>query len=195
MIITTTILTAVTKKSILLLLMKAGLTPDNKFEKWLLEDGFDEKTLKTSGNFHLFEELNRLKIQFRKDLIFDKDYTEMGEVVIKPILDSDKKPLEPWQIYLAIETAKLRIQKVRLMINHKFHIIRNLNPNTNIAYKVIRTYWLDNNGKPIKKFSKVLGAENKILVNGKIPEKLIELAKKELENQMWITYLEEYKGV
>lgn len=175
--------------------MKAGLTPDNKFEKWLNEDGFDEKIVKNSGNIHLFEELNRLKNQFRTDLMLEKDFNEKGEIIVKPILDVDRKPLEPWQIYLAIETAKLRIQKVRLMINHKFHIIRNLNPNTNIAYRVIRTYWLDKNGKPVKKFSKVLGAENKILVEGKIPDKVIDSAKQELENQMWNTYVEEYKGV
>ena len=56
----------------------------------------------------------------------------------------------------------------------------------------MRAFWIDDNGKQYRHFSKNLGAENKVLLNGKIPQHLLNSVKEYIEQLMWDQYYYEY---
>jgi hypothetical protein len=85
------------------------------------------------------------------------------------IVDEDGIPMSPIQIYNAIEYYKIRIQKLWLIFGLRLYKTYNVNKETKVRYIVMRAFWIDDFGKPFRKFSKNLGAENKVIVNGFIP--------------------------
>ena len=108
------------------------------------------------------------------------------------VTDQSGKKLTPLQIYNAIEDYKIIIKKLILIINLRLYKAYNVKKETNIAYVVMRAYWIDQNGKPFRNFSKNLGAEHKILVNGVIPHHLLDSAENDILNLMWDLWLIEY---
>ena len=108
------------------------------------------------------------------------------------VTDLKGKKLTPNQIYNSIEDFKLMIRKLILIINLKLYQAYNINKETKIKYVVIRAYWLDINGKPFRNFSRNLGAEHKIAVNGKVPKHLIDAAQEDILNLMWDLWIIEY---
>lgn len=56
----------------------------------------------------------------------------------------------------------------------------------------MRALWMDDNGKTYRKFSKNLGAEGKVLVNGKIPPMVLDNVKNYIMSLMWDLYYFEY---
>lgn len=85
------------------------------------------------------------------------------------IVDSEGKILSAVEIYNAIEYYKIRIEKLWLIFDLRLYKTYNVNKETQVRYIVMRAFWIDDKGKPFRKFSKNLGAENKVLVRGQIP--------------------------
>ena len=57
----------------------------------------------------------------------------------------------------------------------------------------MRAFWIsDETGKPMRYFSKNLGAENKVLSNGKIPTHLLNSIEEDILTLMWDLYGQEY---
>lgn len=56
----------------------------------------------------------------------------------------------------------------------------------------MRAFWIDDKGKPFRKFSKNLGAENKVLVRGKIPTGDLDAVEDYILTVMWDLYYFEY---
>lgn len=83
--------------------------------------------------------------------------------------DEDGIELSPIEIYNAIEYYKIRIQKLWLIFGLRLYKTENVNKDTKVRYIVMRAFWIDDTGKPFRKFSKNLGAANKVYVKGKIP--------------------------
>lgn len=152
---------------------KKPLIPINDFEKFFNDDNTkdNENPIKDK----LFNELDHVKQEM-------KNYLNSTD-------QSNKSPLE---IYGIIGFFKHRIQKIRLMIEGEVMIAYNTNKQTGVRYIVGRTYWIDNSGDKMKKFSINLGPEKKILVNNKIPQKLLDNLRKQLLDKMWDTYSNEY---
>jgi hypothetical protein len=108
------------------------------------------------------------------------------------VVDSDGKTLSAIDIYNAIEYFKIRIQKLWLLFNLKLYKTHNVNKDTQVRYIVMRAFWIDDSGKPFRKFSKNLGAENKVLVKGKIPVSVYESVEDYILTLMWDLYYFEY---
>jgi hypothetical protein len=68
----------------------------------------------------------------------------------------------------------------------------NTNKTTGVRYIVIRAMWIDQYGEMFKRFSKNLGAENKIMVGGKIPKMTSESVKETITYYMQELYSLEY---
>ena len=53
----------------------------------------------------------------------------------------------------------------------------------------MRAFWIDYYGKPVKYFSRNIGAENKVLSNGKIPKHMLDAIELDILHLMWDQYL------
>lgn len=157
----------------LLLLLLGNVMPKEDFNSWLEKDGFVYSEEKYGNKKFLFDELEKLKEQFKMD--------------IKDVLNQT-----PEFIYNLINGHKLRIEKVRLMINHKVIYATNLNARVNIRYVLVRGYWIDPKFRKSREFSKNLGRYEDVYVNGKIPESLKREAEQEIFQMMLNRYHIEY---
>ena len=154
---------------------------NNEFEDWLNNDGFKNNPEKDGNKKFLLIELNRLKEKFRADLI---DNTQLK--------DNNGNTLTPFEIIKLVEAHKIRIEKVRLMIEHEILQSYTLHKPTDVKYIVLRSYWIDKRGKKFRKFSKNLGPADKVLVGGQIPTSTMVQTEKEFDRLMWGLYREEY---
>ena len=128
-----------------------------------------------------YDEYRMIKVEFGKFLQSFED-----------IIDENGIKLTPLQIYNAIEFYKIRIQKLWLIIQPKMYQTFNLNKATGVKYISVRALWIDQNGQTFKRFSKNLGAEDKIMVNGRIPEMDSKAVKETITYYMQDLYSLEY---
>ena len=101
--------------------------------------------------------------------------------------------LSPFEIYKQLEGYKIILKKLEIMKDRENLITYNLHRATGVRYIVVRGYWIDfATGKKIRKFSTNLGAEEKVLEHGKIPNRLLLNARNEISQMMLSTYRMEY---
>lgn len=171
-----------TKIRIMLLIAPSELMPEENFENWLRDDGFIYKPEEYGDKKFLFIELDKLKAEFRA--LINKE---------EPIVDEQGRSVPAITIYNWIQLKKIQIDKVRLMINHDISFGTNLHTPTGVRYVVFRAYWINNQGKKFRKFAKNIGAEEKVLVNGKVPDYKIKEVEKDIDDMMWEQYKSEYQ--
>lgn len=165
----------------LLLLIPTELMPEENFEEWLHNDGFTYIPEKYGDKKFLFTELENLKSEFRS-VVNNKEVA----------VDDNGKTLTFIAIYNWIQLKKIQIEKVRLMIEHEISYGTNLHSPSGVRYVVFRAYWINKEGKKFRKFAKNIGAEDKVLVNGEVPNSKLEEVKAEIDNMMWKQYKSEY---
>jgi hypothetical protein len=136
--------------------------------------------------------------EIRNGTFWDDVHLEYNEVTEEfksflkctdPILDAEGKKLTANDIHSAVEFYKIRIQKLMLIFNLRLYKTFNVNKKTNVRYIVMRAFWYDVDGKPIKWFSRNIGAENKVCVNGKIPTHKLDSVEEDILHLMWDQYL------
>jgi hypothetical protein len=156
-------------------------TPKFNFDIWISDNEpvLNEFQLKKFGN--IYQHYLELKDDFLEFLNSTDN-----------ILDPNGKVLSAIEIYNAIEYYKIRIEKLWLMFDLKLYKTYNVNKDTQIRYIVMRAFWIDDKGKPFRKFSKNLGAENKVLVRGKIPTGDLDAVEDYILTVMWDLYYFEY---
>lgn len=164
----------------ILLLLNLLMTEEN-FEEWLNNDGFTYNPEKYGDKKFLFTELDKLKSEF-------KDVINKKEIVV----DEKGQSIPMVTIFNWIEAKKIQIEKVRLMIEHEISYGTNLHTPTGVRYVVFRAYWINKEGKKFRKFAKNIGAEEKVLVNGKVPEFKIKEVEREIDRMMLEQYNSEY---
>jgi len=150
-------------------------------EKWLGEN-------KPAGKKTSSKQLEFIENEYFELIDEFKEFLNSSEQII----DEDGLQLKPVDIFSAVEYYKIRIQKLLLIINLKLYKTHNINKQTQVRYIVMRAYWIDDNGKPFRHFSKNVGAENKVLVSGKIPVKVLESVEDYIRTLMWDQYWFEY---
>lgn len=156
-------------------------SPKVNIESWLQEIKPDIKKSKDKLLTGIIEHYHEVIDDF-------KSFLRTNEMVE----DSTGRPLTPIDIYNAINHYKIRIEKLLLILNLKLYMTHNVNKETQVRYIVMRSMWIDENGKTYRKFSKNLGAEGKVLVNGKIPVKIMESVEDYIRTLMWDQYYFEY---
>jgi hypothetical protein len=165
--------------SLLLLILK--LT-DEDTDKFLNDDNFKEGVENDGRKRFLINELEKVKNHIRFNI------TEK-----QPLRDDFGNFLSPMEIHRLVESYKLKIEKLRLMINYELMVANNTYKKANIVYVAARGLWLDNSGKKFKNFSKNIGTIDTVYdKNGKIHEALKRESENEIIKMMWKTYKMEY---
>lgn len=160
-----------------------NIIPHLKFEDWLNQFKVEYNKSEHSEIKYIFNEYDNLVNKLRKDL------TEKNQ----PVKDAFGQYISPFETYLQIEAYKIRLEKLQIMLEREILITHNMHKPTGVKYIVARAYWIDmNGGKKYRKFSKNLGAEDKVLVNNVIPEYIIKETKDEITRMMWEQYKLEY---
>lgn len=151
------------------------------FESWLRNNEPKIKTSHLSKFKGIQGHYNELIDEFKNLLMSAEKLT-----------DSDGIELTPIEVYNAIEYYKIRIQKLWLIFGLRLYKTINVNKESNVRYIVMRAFWIDDKGRPFRKFSKNLGAENKVLVKGTIPQSDIVAVEDYIISLMWDLYYYEY---
>ena len=128
------------------------LLADDETEKFLNADNFKEGVENDGRKKFIINELERAKNDFREFKLTDK-----------PIDDRNEKLLTPMEIHQQVESHKLRIQKLRLMINYELMTANNTHKPTSVVYVAARGLWINNAGVKFKKFSSLLAKSFKYL--------------------------------
>ena len=147
--------------------------------------------------------LTQKKGEVKKSFFYVEDINEEYKVVlanfrsflnsIESVTDQKGIPLTPINIYNAINFFKIRIEKLNLIFNLRLYKTYNVNKISKVRYIVMRAFWIsDETGKPIRHFSRNIGAENRVLSNGKIPKHMIESIEDDILTLMWDAYQAEY---
>lgn len=119
--------------------------------RFIADDSFGEDIYKDSDNWTYLAELKRIKetfvrFYFSKLLEIESSYKDLDIVA-----DVDNR----------IGQFVIQLMRLRLVIQPDVQISKNVHPRTNIKYLAIKAYWIDDNGKKIRKFTKSIGrAEN-----------------------------------
>lgn len=158
--------------------------PEDKWEDWINDDGFEGKPWLNKSKKHLFDELSLAKNDFKDFLNSNK---LMNETVSK---NGGAKVVNQY-----IHAHVIRIKKIRLII--QFKVYYNASKNSyGTSYLLAKSCWIDNkDGKVKKKFSRVVGQEEQVKKGGKVPSNIINEIEKELETAMWSEYCSEYKSL
>jgi hypothetical protein len=164
-----------------LLLLLFNLVDDD-MEKFLNNDDFRKGAENDGKRKFLINELEKTKKYLRENIYLNE-----------PLKDKFDNSLSPAQIHRLVETYKLKIEKLRLMINYELMLAHNTHKPTNVVYVAARGIWIDNSGKKFKKFSKNIGTSDTVYgKNGKIHESLKKESEYEIVKMMWETYKMEY---
>jgi len=152
---------------------------EEKWDSFIKDDKFTKRTLSDKSKAHFFQELVDVKTRFRLFL----DSNESMNLLI------DRKGGASL-VEAYINAFVIRIKKLRLAIQPTFYTTSMTKGK--FRYVVMKTCWIDTNGNYVKKFTKLLGREDEVKIDGNIPKKLIEESEDKLITTMWNQYLKEY---
>lgn len=115
--------------------------------RFIADDSFGEDIYKDSDNWTYLAELKRIKEAFVR-FYFSK-LKEIGSSYkdLDIIADADNR----------IGQFVIQLMRLRLVIQPEVQISKNVHPRTNLKYLAIKGYWIDDNGKKIRKFTKSIG--------------------------------------
>jgi len=153
------------------------------FEKWFNKITKDIEMFKIETG--LIKDVYNEYLKISKEF---KNYLSTSDI----INDINGINLNVSDIYNSVNLYKIRIEKLLLMLNMKVYRSYNINKLTGVRYVVMRSSWIDNQGKSYRYFSRNLGAENKVLVNGEIPHTTLNSVNEYIHRQMWDYYRHEY---
>src|SRR5690606_34766163 len=76
-------------------------------------------------------------------------------------------------VHLRISEYMLQLMRLRIVIDPDFKLSRNKHPQTGITYLAVKAYWINDEGKKERKFTKSIGREDsyKDGINDKEAEK------------------------
>lgn len=122
-----------------------------EFIQFIADDKFKIETFNKSVNWSYLSTLKKLKEDFVKF------YFKSLENITKENFDMTQAN----HVYNRIGSYIIQLMRLRLVIEPEVQISKNVHPRTEIHYLAIKAYWIDDNGKKVRKFTKSLGrAEN-----------------------------------
>lgn len=162
----------------------APLLYEDNFDAWLDDDGFKNNPTNDKSKGYLLDQLNQVKNEFKMFL----DSNETMNLTVNNVGGAR-------MVHQYINAYIIRIKKIRMIID--FNIYYNTSKNAyGTKYLIAKCCWINNkNGKVVKKFSKVVGVDEKVRIKGKVPTKIQEEISRELEKTMWNEYLKEYSSI
>lgn len=157
---------------------------EDNLDAWIDDDGFKDNPQDDKSKSYLFDELSLAKEDFKK-------FLDSNEYMNSSISNAGGAR----KVHQYINAYTIRIRKIRLMIEFTTYFNTSQNKYGS-KYLMAKCCWINSkNGKVIKKFSKVVGLDELVRVNGKVSKKIEASVKKELEISMWKEYSKEYLSI
>jgi hypothetical protein len=141
-----------------------------------------------------------------EDNFKDETYKDDTKLTYWPLLDSIKSNMIKYYMQNVCESNQggqfhefhtkfyqmsLQLKRLRLVIQPEFHVIKNVHPVSKISYLSVRGFWLDDNDKKVKIFTKSLGREDK-LDDWKNDEVFLASASNQIQELAYTKYQELY---
>lgn len=122
-----------------------------EFIQFIADDKFKVETVNRLNNMFYLGKLDALKEEFVKFYFKNLENLRKENLYITKVND----------VYNRIGQYILQLMRLRLVIEPEVQISKNVHPRTEIHYLAIKAYWIDDNGRKVRKFTKSLGrAEN-----------------------------------
>ena len=151
--------------------------------RFIANDSFDETVFKVSRNWVYLSELKKLKESFVRFYFNRLEDITKNHKDLDRVADLDNRVGE----YI------LQLLRLRLVIQPEVQVSSNTHPRTNIMYLSIKAYWIDDNGKKVRKFTKSIGrAEN--YPDGIKDKQALEEGIKLIQPVLYDHYKEIYRG-
>jgi hypothetical protein len=141
-----------------------------------------------------------------EDNFKDETYKDDTKLTYWPLLDLIKSNMIKYYMQNVCESNQggqfhefhtkfyqmsLQLKRLRLVIQPEFHVIKNVHPVSKIPYLSVRGFWLDDNDKKVKIFTKSLGREDK-LDDWKNDEVFLASASNQIQELAYAKYKELY---
>jgi len=118
--------------------------------QFVADDKFSDGVLKIHNIIYM-PILRKLKETFVKFYFKRLEEIDSKNMDLEIVADIDSK----------ISNYLLQLMRLRLVIQPEIQISTNVHPRTEIHYLAVKAYWIDDEGKKVRKFTKSLGrAEN-----------------------------------
>lgn len=117
---------------------------------FVVDDNFKDGTHQKSQNWGYLFDLKNLKETIVKFYFTSLEELQKGEGVFTDVRD----------VYLRINEYMLQLMRLRIVIDPDYKLSRNKHPQTGITYLAIKAYWIDDEGKKVRKFTKSIGRED-----------------------------------
>lgn len=155
-----------------------GIPPIQTVVEFICEDNFKENVPCDNTNIHIRTKLTVLK-------------QEMIDYYTHNVCEFNKGG-QFYEFHTKFYQMSLQLKRLRLVIQPEFHVIKNVHPVSKIPYLSVRGFWLDDNDKKVKLFTKSLGREDSF-VDGKNDIEMLKEAAKQIQQLSFAKYQEEYK--
>lgn len=147
---------------------------------WIVDDNFKKETVDRKENQHYLKQLQSLKdtiIDFYFKHLVDITATSSGQRVC--------------DVHARLGQYVLQLERFRMVIEPDIQISKNVHPVTGFPYLAAKTFWMENSGKKVRKFTKSLGRAENYPDGIKDKEAETEGLTK-MQEVLYARYLEEY---
>lgn len=115
--------------------------------QFIADDKFDEGVYKDSLNWSYLSTLKNLKEEFVSFYFKKLSDLENESLDMDNVADLDAR----------ISDYVIQLMRLRLVIQPDVKISKNVHPRTGHRYLAVKAYWIDDNGKKVRKFTKSIG--------------------------------------
>jgi hypothetical protein len=154
-----------------------NIPPVQSVIEFICQDNFRDETYKIDSNFGFWDRLAALK-------------KEMREYYTQNVCESNIGS-QFHEFHTKFYQMSLQLKRLRLVIQPEFHVIKNVHPVSKIPYLSVRGFWLDDNDRKVKVFTKSLGREDSY-VDGKNDSEMLREAAKQIQELSFAKYQEVY---
>jgi hypothetical protein len=154
-----------------------NIPPVQSVIEFICQDNFRDETYKIDSNFGFWDRLAALK-------------KEMREYYTQNVCESNVGG-QFHEFHTKFYQMSLQLKRLRLVIQPEFHVIKNVHPVSKIPYLSVRGFWLDDNDRKVKVFTKSLGREDSY-VDGKNDSEMLREAAKQIQELSFAKYQEVY---
>lgn len=155
-----------------------SVAPAQSVIEFICEDNFKDSVYENNSNMTLWFSLASLK-------------QSMLEYYTHNVCESNQG-VQFHEFHTKFYQMSLQLKRLRLVIQPEFHVIKNVHPVSKIPYLSVRGFWLDDNDKKVKLFTKSLGREDSF-VDGKNDIEMMKEAANQIQQISYLKYKEEYK--
>ncbi len=154
-----------------------SIPPAKKVVEFILEDNFKDEIYNDTSDMSKWTKLTQLK-------------QNMLDYYTHNVCESNQGG-QFHEFHTKFYQMSLQLKRLRLVIQPEFHVIKNVQHVSKIPYLSVRGFWLDDNDKKVKVFTKSLGREDSFL-DGKNDSEMLKDAAIQIQNLAYSKYHELY---